>query len=339
MTAGGLRDRLADFLARGHLLGPLGRLWHALNDGVVILAYHRVVDMGREEAYPGDPELVTATPEVFDTQMAELRRYYQPVPLDEVWRRWSRGQRLPRRAVAVTFDDGFADNATEALPLLQRHGIPATIFVSSGYVGQQGTFWFEDLVRRIRRSPAPVLEVAGEGWPLGSDDQRRRAAGAALGYLKRIPEVERRRQIEEWQGVLGQAPAPEPAARPLTREQIRGLVAGGVAIGSHSVSHPVLTACSDGELRRELIDSRRDLEALTGAPVTTLSYPVGGHQAHDERVRAAAREAGYRLACAYVSGFNRRRDSDLFALRRQRVERYLAPARFSAMVACPEVFR
>ena len=341
MMVRGRRDRLSTALVRSGLLRPLGRLWHATHDGVVILAYHRVVDIGAEADFPWDLDLVSASSRAFDAQMAELRRHYTPVPLEEVWRRWSRGRRLPRRAVAVTFDDGFADNASCALPILRRHGIPATVFVSSGYVDSPAPFWFEALVRWVKTSSRPWLVVAGEAWPLSSARTRRHAARAALDHLKRLSEGGRHAQLEAWRQELGIGAdtVADAASRPLTRTELQALVEGGVAIGSHSVTHPILARCDDATLRWELTRSRQDLEAMTGMPVTTLSYPVGGVDAQDERVRAAAREAGYRLACAYLPGYNARRTADPWALRRQRVERYIDHDRFRAMLALPEVIQ
>ncbi|MGM0413215.1 MAG: polysaccharide deacetylase family protein, partial [Pseudomonadota bacterium] len=253
--------------------------------------------------------------------------------------RWSRGRRLPRRAVAVTFDDGFADNATCALPILQRHGIPATVFVSSGYVGSRSPFWFDGLARWVNTTRAEQMTIDGEVWPLADMDSRRRAGWAALGHLKRLAEPRRQEQLAAWKGEIGEEAVSDERSRPLSRTELQSLVEGGVSIGSHTVTHPILSRCDDATLRHELTQSRKDLEAMTGVPVTTLSYPVGGADAHDLRVRAAAREAGYRLACAYVPGFNSRRSADLFALRRQRVERYIGQERFRAMLACPEVFK
>lgn len=339
MTTRSRRDRLASWLGRTGMMRPLARLWHAGHDGLVILAYHRVVDTGPEADFPWDIDLVSASSAAFDRQMAEIRRHYRPVGLEEVWRRWSRGRRLPRRAVAVTFDDGFADNATCALPILRRHGIPATVFVSSGYVGSRTPFWFDGLARWVNTTQAERMTIAGEVWPLTDMDTRRRAGWAALGHLKQLEEPRRQEQLEAWRTEIGEEDEVDEGSRPLTRIELQALVEGGVSIGSHTVSHPVLSRCDDATLKRELNQSRHDLEAMTGSPVTTLSYPVGGTDAHDHRVRQAAREAGYRLACAYVPGFNRRRTADLFALRRQRIERYIDQDRFRAMLACPEVFK
>src|SRR5437867_770420 len=101
----------------------------------VALLYHRV---GGPRF---DPFLLDVSPARFDAQMAALHGGYAVLPLDEFEAKRSAGA-LPPRAVTVTFDDGYADNLTTAAPLLERHGVPATLFVTTGLVGATREFWW-----------------------------------------------------------------------------------------------------------------------------------------------------------------------------------------------------
>ncbi|MBX6377909.1 MAG: polysaccharide deacetylase family protein [Clostridia bacterium] len=211
-----------------------------------VLMYHKI-------AVQGPPSALRVPPQAFARQMAYLAcAGYHPVRLSHWWAHVRDGASLPPKPIAITFDDGYEDNWTNALPVLRRHGFPATVFVIAGKLGQT-----------VR-------------WP------------HERGH---------------------------PSARLLTPEQVRTLARLGVEIGSHTLTHPDLRTLAAGRLARELADSRRVLERLTGRPVRVLAYPFG---AYDQRVVAAVRRAGYRVAVTTTAGVNTER-TDLLTLRRIRV--------------------
>src|SRR5580765_2507233 len=111
------------------------------NSGLILL-YHRIAEL------TSDPQLLAVTPHHFGQHLEVLRDYGSPMPLGEMLEAVRDG-RLPRRAIAVTFDDGYADNADSGYPLLARYGIPATLFVTTSYLGQEHEFWWDDLERLL----------------------------------------------------------------------------------------------------------------------------------------------------------------------------------------------
>jgi peptidoglycan/xylan/chitin deacetylase (PgdA/CDA1 family) len=115
--------------------------------------------------------------------------------------------------------------------------------------------------------------------------------------------------------------------------------AAGIEIGSHTVSHPILSMLDDASLTRELVDSRHTLEHELGKPVSVLAYPVGGAQEFNDKVVEVAQATGYRLGVSYMQGVNRLGGLDPFRLRRQHVERYTTAPYFSAQLSLPELFR
>ena len=129
----------------------------------LILVYHRV------SGPDADPWRIATTPAHFDEHMAALARLASPVPLA----RLAAGTDLPDRPVAVTFDDGYADNLHQALPVLERHAVPATVFVTTGYVGAGGEFWADEVERLLLRPgdlPRELVLTAGgveRRWDLG----------------------------------------------------------------------------------------------------------------------------------------------------------------------------
>ena len=335
----GKKDALAWVFGATRISAMRARLGPAR--GLAILAYHRVFDLDREKDFPYDPELVSASVEEFGWQMETLSRHFEPLHLSEVLRHLDEGRPLPPRAVAVTFDDGHLDNYTNAFPVLRRLGVPATIFLSTGYMDQEETFWFDEVAFRFQRTPRPELELATLGLrlALGDPGQRRQATEDVLARMKEVPNTERLAALRELAVESGiDGTRSDTRSRPLTWEQVREMRDGGVEFGSHTVSHPILSRLRDDELRTELDASKRELEKQLGRPADCLAYPVGGETAYDQRVVDVARECGYRMALTYVSGPNLWPPADRYRLQRLHVERYTTRARFTGMLAFPSVF-
>lgn len=307
---------------------------------LTILAYHRIYDMGPEDDFPFDPELVSATVADFRWQMQTLARRCTPIAMGEAVRRMEKGEALPPRAVAVTFDDGHRDNYTHAFPILRETGVPATIFLSTSYIGAPGTFWFDDVAHQLYRAPSGRLELASLSLALELSDvaSRRAATGRVLGAMKEVPDTTRCQALAELEAAAG-VRGHDGRSATLTWEQAREMHDSGlVELGSHTVSHPILSRLGDAALERELADSRRELRERLGNEAEQLAYPVGGESAYDERTVRTARACGYRLGLTYVSGVNPWPLADAFRLRRLHVERYTTRARFASMLAFPRLF-
>lgn len=336
----GKRDALAWLAAATGVSALAPRLRTGPARALAILAYHRIYDMGPEDDFPYDPELVSATPADFCWQMRTLSRRFTPIHISEAARLMARGLPLPPRAVAVTFDDGHRDNYTHAFPILREAGVPATIFLATGYLDRPGTFWFDEVAHLLYSTRRGALELPGMGirLMLGDVASRRAAAAHVLGVLKVVPDAKRREALVELRVATGVEPLPGDRSATLTWSQVREMRAGGVEFGSHTVDHPILSRLDADGLESELAESRREIIARLGIEADLLAYPVGGESAYDERVVTAARACGYRMALTYVSGVNPWPPADPYRLRRLHVERYTTRARFAAMLAFPAIF-
>lgn len=260
----------------------------------LILGYHRVAEGS------WDPYSLSITPRNFAEQLAILSEFARPVSLEQLAHNRSEG-RFPPGAVAVTFDDGYADNLTAATPLLEREGIPATLFVATDFLG--GGFWWDELAQMMA-PPMPLPErltakVAGRvrEWSVDSDgeDGRARLLMTVHEALRPLPPADRERTIGELRGSVGQV-AERPAHRALEPEELIRLSGNRlIEIGAHSRSHPCLDELSDAEQRGEIEESKRRLEELTGTPVASFSYPNG---CNSEKSRYILRHCGFDRACA-----------------------------------------
>jgi peptidoglycan/xylan/chitin deacetylase (PgdA/CDA1 family) len=337
----GKKDALAWLFAATQISALAPRLHVGPSRTLAILAYHRVFDIGSEEDFPYDPELVSASVADFSWQMATLCRQFRPLHLGEALSCLDENRPLPPRAVVVTFDDGHRDNYTHAFPVLRTLGVPATIFLSTSYMDRDETFWFDEVAFRLYRTARRELELHTLGLclALGNVAQRRRATEQVLAGLKGVSNTERLAALRELATESGiEGTVGDGRSRPLTWQQVREMRSGGIEFGSHTVSHPILSRLSDDELRVELSASKNEIERQLGRRVDLLAYPVGGETAFDERVVGVARECGYRMALTYVHGVNRWPPDDSYRLRRLHVERYTTRARFAGMLAFPRLF-
>lgn len=293
--------------------------------GPVILLYHRVA-----EVRP-DPQLLAVSPEHFREHLQVLREVTRPTGLGHVVD-CLRQCRVVPHAAAISFDDGYRDNLEAAKPLLEEAGIPATVFVATGYTGAPREFWWDE-VERIFLEPGelPVrmafqagdqrveLDLGSDcaytardqerdrGWnvTLPSDPTRRHAAYRRVcQLLSGQPIALRERALAGLRVAAGQ-PALKPRAshRAMDRDDVVRLARGGlVEVGAHTVNHPRLSALPPEAQEAEIGGAKRALEEIIGAPVAGIAYPFGDRHDYDRNSVAAAERCGFGWGCANVAG-------------------------------------
>ncbi|MEG1324104.1 MAG: polysaccharide deacetylase family protein [Janthinobacterium sp.] len=232
-----------------------------------ILLYHRV-PARPDPLFPGEVDAA-----LFERQLRLLKRFYTPLPLSEAVQRLQDGN-LPPRAACITFDDGYADNAQVALPLLLRHGWHATFFIATDYLNG-GQMWNDAVIDAVRQAPGPVLDLREDAlgtFPVASLAQRQAAIATLLGQLKYLP-FGRRQQLA--MRIRRQAGATAGPPAMLSTAQLRQLQAAGMGLGAHTASHPILSTLPDHAAQRDIADGKRQLESLIQAPVTLFAYPNG----------------------------------------------------------------
>lgn len=268
---------------------------HARRHPTVIVMYHRI------DVDPLDPFLLSVEPANFALQLDCLLRLAEPIALRDVLR----PSRHPR--VAVTFDDGYADNVTNALPLLEAKGVPATVFVTSDMVGTGREFWPDRLERLLLRDGTvgvgamSTLKVAGETVTLDLDgpQARKKALSDLHPQLRLLEPAEISRLLDELEDGLGAPPEATAPRRPVTEEELQDLAANKwTTVGAHTRSHPWLSALPVGRQRDEIVGSRRRLEEMTGRSVDLFAYPFGYFDSYDWSTVRIVRNAGFALACA-----------------------------------------
>jgi peptidoglycan/xylan/chitin deacetylase (PgdA/CDA1 family) len=238
----------------------------------------------------------------------------------------SSGRELPPSIAVVTIDDGYSDAYEIAFPILRRYRVPATIFLVTGFVDQSCWLWTDKLRFAALKTRATKLEANIDGEPIrftmSGRASRLKAATELNSRLKAIPDELKddaiNRIANSLRVELPEAPPHEYCS--VSWDQAREMDSAGIEIGSHTVTHPILTKVSENALRAELIESKARLEQELGHITTHFCYPNGDY---DTRVRRAVEEAGYRCAVTVEPGLNDSR-SDMLSLKRVHTEQDLA---------------
>ncbi|MBL8226610.1 MAG: polysaccharide deacetylase family protein [Chromatiales bacterium] len=179
--------------------------------------------------------------------------------------------RLPRRALVITFDDGYADNATQALPALQAAGLPATFFATTRFL-DGGLMWNDRVIEAVRAWQGPVIDLSRHGLPRATIGVRRHdAIDTLLGAMKYL-DFDRREAIAT---ELLQESGSQVTRLMMDTSQLRQLHGAGMEIGAHTHSHPILARLGRDQARTEMATNKALLEQIIGAPVTSFAYPNG----------------------------------------------------------------
>lgn len=272
------------------------------------LIYHRVLPRP-DPLFPDLPEAAQ-----FEAQMRWVRDWFNVLPLAEAVDRLQRGT-LPERALAITFDDGYADNEELAAPILRRLGLAATFFVATGYV-DGGLMWNDRVIEALRACRTDEIDLTSLGLgrlEIRTPVLRRQAIDRVLAEIKHLDYAEREAAVATIVAIAGDPPMPRLMMRP---EQVVRLQASGMTVGAHTMSHPILARLDAKSARAEIGGSREQLEAMLRGRVDLFAYPNGvpGRDYTAEHVEMA-RRCGFKAAVSTAWGVARR-ESDPYQLPR-----------------------
>lgn len=315
------RIAVASLRSRG--MQPASRaLAHAYGGLATSLMYHSVRARGAVATAGFEPNQPLSVPaDAFDQQMAWLAAQHRVVSLPQAVDELVNGT-LQRGTVTVTFDDGYRDNLRTALPILERHGVPATVHVTTGLVDRTAVLWWEELEAIVRSAPRLVFRWDGREHRLELPDRAaREAAFARLAGLCKPAPPERQRELMA--ALRPQSPVVfSYDEEVLSWDEVRELDRHPlVTIAAHSVNHPVLRRLDAGAAQAEMRESRQRLEQELGHPVPYFAYPYGGDDEAGTREFALARQLGFAFALTSRAGhWHARHREHLHALPRIMIE-------------------
>lgn len=268
-----------------------------LDPPVLILLYHRVTTL------ESDPQLLAVSPDNFRAQVRYLKQHFTVARLEDDW------SGLDKPAVVVTFDDGYSDNALEALPILEELEVPATFFVSTSLIGTEREFWWDEAERLLlcdRAFPESFeLYQDGKGrrWKTADAPDRLRMYQELLPLLREALPETRGEYLERLRCWTGAGPQGRASHRVLSGDELRRLAGSPlVTLGAHTRSHSSLSTLPAPRQREEIVGSKLWLEEFLGQQVKVFSYPFGGRKDYTAETVAICRDAGFTRTASNFPG-------------------------------------
>ena len=273
-----------------------------------ILYYHRVND-------DNDPFFPAISTQAFDRLMRVVARNYKVVSLSEMLNRLENG--TPEQLMAITFDDGYRDNYEHAFPILQRYGLPATIFLATQPIDSREPLWFEQLALALKKTTREFIDLeidVPRRLATGTEAERLEANSRIFGLLRDLDDHERRQWLDRILSELG-VRSEERHGKMLTWDEIRLMHGHGIDFGGHTVTHPFVSRLTRDAASWEASECKRRIEAELQAPAEHFAYPNGREEDFGKFSKDVLRAAGYRSALTTIWGSNHR-STDRMELRR-----------------------
>lgn len=274
-----------------------------------ILIFHRV-HATTDSIFPSEPDAHR-----FEQLMRFIAKTFNVLSLGDAANKLAAGT-LPTRALVITFDDGYADNATVALPILKRYGLVATFFISTGFL-DGGRMWNDSVIECLRNTRKSSLDL--EQFGLGrvtsnSADERRNAIEILLSRIKYLTLEERQEAIVRLQQLCGLNTLPSDLM--MSTDQVRELHVSGMECGGHTVNHPILQSLSLNDARKEIDQGKRHLESIISAPIEVFAYPNGKpNQDYSAEHAHIVKDLGFLCAVTTAKGAAQQGD-DMFQIPR-----------------------
>jgi peptidoglycan/xylan/chitin deacetylase (PgdA/CDA1 family) len=278
----------------------------------LILCYHRI-------GTDGIPLFSQLSPNVFEAQMRYVRRRYRVLSLDDLCDEMERPCRK-EDAVVVTFDDGYRDLHTHALPVLRKYQIPATIFLPVACIETGEVPWYDRIFLALKVFPKDEFEVVLDrprSFRLVSWRARLQAATEIIQYLRALSDKRRKEYCAAFEDQVS-LPKNDLKERMLTWDHVQTMCRDGITFGSHTMTHPVVSRLTKSQLEGELGDSKRALEHYTGGPAVHFAYPFGQPADCGTTATPFLVRNGYRSAATTIEGINEAGDN-CYQLRRSQV--------------------
>lgn len=314
------RDTIKNYMQIGLAYGGADGFWRLINRSrhkPVVLAYHRVVKSGGEDA---DVTQGYVNVEQFERQIQEVTNKRRAVTVAE----WLGKGSPVGPYVMVTFDDGYKDNLENAFPILEKYGVAASLYVTTDAVAGRRALWWDRLSGVFAAARGKAVDIDGRIFQIRNARDQAEAQAYATALWKRDPE--RDAKIDRLCDLLG-VDGPMLPGMYLGWDQIRGLSDAGWEIGAHTRTHRVLTTLTAAELEEEVAGAAAEIAAALGKRPTTLSYPNGRPGDFNVEVKAMLRAAGFRGALTMLGGLVEK-SGDVFEIPRVVPKSWESPAVF-----------
>ena len=275
----------------------------------IILLYHMIVDDSSK--YLNKGPVVHHHVKHFKREIPYFKRNFQILSMDEVVNHLKLGKGFRRPSIAITFDDGYLDNYTLAYPVLKKHGVPATIYLTTSLIGTADRTWTDQIGLAFLETPKDRFDFPAlfgdKRVPIKTKQEKEQANGEVSEALKLRPDDERRGLIRKLFETLGVTENPEGKGSDrimLNWDEVQEMTKNGITIGTHSHTHPILSRMPIQEAKEEISKSKKVIEENLGVKVKYFSFPNGREEDFSEELRNYCREIGFESICSVIYGSN-----------------------------------
>lgn len=298
-----LRQGLSKLLS---LTGGINYFWNKLPNGIYAFNYHRI---GDREKSSFDRAIFSCTEQAFEQQIIVLKQHFKIIDTVELAKIVERNEAINDRFAVITFDDGYLDNFTLALPILRKHQVKAVFYLTTGFLDSNKITWWDEIAYLLRKSVGNEYQLPNSisKYALIEDnidniirnimsEIKQTKCFSVLGALEDIrmkfPLAHQTLLIEEHQLFMNW-------------QQAQELLKQGMEIGSHTLTHPILSQIDIEHHEKEIIDSKLLLEERLNYEINSIAYPVGRYYCYNEKSIEFTLAAGYKIAFNNEPGFHR----------------------------------
>lgn len=263
-----------------------------------ILMYHRVSP--KQDNWSLEP----ISPQNFEMQIKYFNDNYNIIALEDFAYIIKSGKLLPKKAIAITFDDGYKDNYQYAYPILKKYHLPATIFLATGYIGTSNLFWWDKVSYIIQNTKMNSISLNEfKPYSLRFDPDRNKSSSKIIKKLKELPDKEKNDIIEKLANALGvETPQNLGKGLLLSWDEIIEMGNNGISFGAHTVNHPILTNLPLEQVKFEITQSKNMIEKITGKKVIAFSYPNGDFGDYNDDIIELVKKSGFAFAVSVAPG-------------------------------------
>lgn len=319
-------------------ISPVLLKYRKSSSRLLILAYHRV--LRKKHNFLFDEGVISASPEAFEEQVKFCKKYFSLIGFQQLKESLESKIILPPNPLIITFDDGYRDNYEYAYPILKKYNVLATIFLSTGYIGTNRLFWWDEIAYIIKKTFKNKIILKDNSFKLNNLDNRKIAINLILKYVKNISDEVRRNTISQLKDDLKvRMPEDINSTTILNWDQVREMSLNGIEFGSHTVNHPILSNCKEEQMKYEIEYSKNKIEKEIGKKVIVFSYPVGGENSFNLITKGFIEKAEYEYAVNYIHGLNRLNNLSKLCLNRIHVERSDNLSVFKSKIVFPQLVK
>ncbi len=297
-------------------LGGINYRWKKLPAGIYAFNYHRI---GNAQEAIFDRAIFSCSSTAFEKHLQEIKANFTVINTVQLTELLAKGKAFEQRYALITFDDGYIDNYTHALPLLKKYQLPAVFYLVTDFINSKQIPWWDEIAYLLRHSSGQSYQLfRSEQYYFLDPKHIDLIIQKIMADIKRSSRYSIAQFLDDIRAKFPQAKeklSQEKQALFMSWQQAKALQLSGMEIGSHTISHKILSQLSAKEQANEIIASKQILEAQLNCQLNSIAYPVGRYYCYNQTSLNYAKEAGYKIAFNNEAGYHQQ-ISDCFNLNR-----------------------